>query len=337
MQIQHNISLQALHTLHLDVSARFFYRWQENDKLDELLAHAKNYKRTIWLGSGSNTIFLQDVDDGLVVQIATNGIEVIEEDEQVRISVSAGNNWHQFVQYTLANGWYGLENLSLIPGTVGASPVQNIGAYGVEVKDHITRVFGVNTDNGEAFVMNNNECQFSYRNSIFKQSPHLLITEVEFVLSKQFIPHIDYGDIARVAQAIAGNEKLNANHVANAIIQTRKAKLPNPDKMGNVGSFFHNPIVPADYAKELLQKYPNMPHYPQADEKVKIAAAWLIEQAGLKGKKCGNMAVHQQQALVLVNTGGAIAQDVIDLKSLIQSTVLERFGIELICEPRFIT
>ncbi|MBR7059957.1 MAG: UDP-N-acetylmuramate dehydrogenase [Neisseriaceae bacterium] len=337
MNIQHNISLRPLHTLHLDVAARFFYRWENADKLDELLAHAQEYERVIWLGSGSNTIFLKDITDGLIVQIATNGIQVIDEDEYVRIRVSAGNNWHQFVQYTLSQSWFGLENLSLIPGTVGAAPVQNIGAYGVEVKDYIVSVSGVNTLTQERFVMSNDECQFSYRNSIFKQLPHLLITKVEFRLSKQFNPHIDYGDIARIAQTIADSEKLNANHISQAVIQIRQSKLPDPDKIGNVGSFFHNPIVPADYAKQLLQKYPNLPHYPQSDGKVKIAAAWLIEQAGLKGKKCGAMAVHQQQALVLINTGKAIAQDVIDLKNLIQSTVLERFGIELISEPRFIT
>ncbi|MDO5687556.1 MAG: UDP-N-acetylmuramate dehydrogenase [Neisseria sp.] len=338
MNFQQNVSLKALNTLGLEVQAALFYEWRDPVVLSDLLNAAAACNKVHWLGGGSNTVFLRDFD-GLVIHIATRGIQHrFTGEHTVLVTAAAGEVWHDFVQHTLANGWYGLENLSLIPGTVGAAPIQNIGAYGVEVRERIHRVFGVDTVSRQPFTLDQEACRFGYRDSIFKSEAarHYVITAVEFALDTEFTPRTAYGDLAQHAAQLAHGETISARHVADAVIAIRRSKLPDPHQLGNVGSFFHNPILPASLAKVLLQQYPDAPHYPQIDGRIKLAAGWLIEQAGLKGARAGGMAVHEQQALVLVNRGDATAQDVLDLTAHIQKTVRNRFGIMLQPEPLFI-
>ncbi len=338
MDIQYNISLKPFNTLGLDVRAAAFYQWTDIAVLPALLNEAARYSKVLWLGGGSNVVLTGDFD-GLVIQIATRGIRhTICDEHSVLVTATAGEIWHGFVERTIKNGWYGLENLSLIPGTVGAAPIQNIGAYGVEVSERIKRVFGINTATRKPFILSQEQCLFSYRNSIFKQDAErrLLITAVEFQLSTYFNARTEYKEVAERTAALAQGKVLTARHVADAVCAIRREKLPDPHKLGNVGSFFHNPIVPARFADKLLQQHPHMPYHPQPDGRVKLSAAWLIEQAGLKGMTSGGMGVYEKHALVLVNHGNATPQDVLTLSQHIQTTVHQRFGIQLQPEPRFV-
>ena len=239
---------------------------------------------------------------------------------------------------TLNRGLSGLENLSLIPGTVGASPVQNIGAYGVEVKDVIDSVRCFDVDSGRFAVLSNAESEFAYRESVFKQAAkgRYVIVAVTFVLNEQFELKARYGDLAAVLQENCGNRAPEAKDVSQAVCQIRSSKLPDPAVLGNVGSFFKNPVVSAEAAEKLLATYPQMPHYPQADGSVKLAAGWLIDQCGLKGYRIGGAAVHDKQALVLVNQDNASAENVRDLEKYIQDCVKNRFGVALQAEPNWL-
>lgn len=338
MNIQHNIALKNYNTMGLNVLAKYFYPFTDNTQLADLLEEIKKYPNIYFLGGGSNTVFLRDFD-GLMVHIATGGIEYQKtENNQVLVRANAGENWHKFVQYTIEQGWFGLENLSLIYGTVGAAPVQNIGAYGVEVKDRIRRVFAVNKETGKPLILHNKECNFAYRNSIFRQpeNKNLLITAVEFALDTEFQPQLAYGDIFDTAKKIANGKPITAQIVANAVIQTRQAKLPNPADLGNAGSFFRNPIISNTQAFELKQQYSDMPIFAVDDKHSKISAAKLIDLAGLKGITQGGAAVYHKQPLVLVNKGNATPQDIVDLCRHIQKVVKEKFGVTLLPEPVFV-
>ncbi len=324
-------------TFGLPCKAAYYTELHDEGSLNAICSLPEFDRNTVlWLGGGSNIVFAGDYH-GLVVRLATKGIKLMAEDgDHVWVEAQAGEVWHDFVQYTLAQGWSGLENLSLIPGTVGASPVQNIGAYGVEVKDWIESVRCFDLDTMQFVVLGHDDCGFAYRDSLFKQAGkgRFVITAVRFRLNKHFSANTVYGDVAKILQQQGG--EITAQAVADAVCRIRRSKLPDPKILGNVGSFYKNPIVDAAVAERLLRDYPNMPHYPQTGGKVKLAAGWLIDQCSLKGHRIGGAAVHDKQALVLVNCGHAVAADVRALSDFVCSQVLQRFGVALDCEPSWL-
>ena len=333
---QHDYSLAPHTTFGLPARAAHYIELTDSGDLPEICRLPEFDAATVcWLGGGSNVLFMQDFPS-LVVRMATRGIRELEHTpDSVLLEAQAGENWHGFVQSSLQMGLGGLENLSLIPGTVGASPVQNIGAYGVEVKDriHSVRCFDVQTQ--EWRELSNAECRFAYRDSIFKHEgrQRYVITSVVFRLDTQFVPNVKYGDLAQVLAEQCGGRAPTAQDVAQAVCAIRRSKLPDPAVLGNVGSFYKNPLVDAAHAQTLLAQYPQMPHYPQPDGRVKLAAGWLIDQCGLKGKTIGGAAVHDKQALVLVNKNRATAADVRALSDEICRIVAQRFAVDLQPEP----
>ncbi len=289
------------------------------------------------LGGGSNVVFCGDVDR-LVLHVALSGREVVDEDAHAtRVAASAGENWHAFVRWTLEQGLPGLENLSLIPGTVGAAPVQNIGAYGLELAERFDHLEAVDLDSGDTLRLNRDDCRFGYRDSIFKQAlaGRVLITRVVFRLPRPWQPVLGYADVAAWL-AERGIATPTAMQVSDAVIAIRQQKLPDPAQAGNAGSFFKNPVVDTAIAQRLLAEHPHAPHYPQPDGRTKLAAGWLIDQCGWKGRALGPVACHDRQALVLVNRGGATGADVRRIAERIQADVQARFGIALEPEPIFV-
>ena len=297
-------------------------------------------RRRFVLGGGSNLVLTGDYD-GLVVHMAIAGRALLGEDAEAwYVRAGGGERWHDFVQWTLAQGWPGLENLALIPGTVGAAPIQNIGAYGLEVAERFHCLDAFDMQTGETTRFDRAACRFGYRDSVFKQEGwhrdgRFVVTGVSFRLAKQWQPLTRYADIALEldTQNITAP---SAQDVANAVIAIRQRKLPDPAQVPNAGSFFHNPVVDATTVQALLAKHPNMPHYPQADGRCKLAAGWLIEQAGWKGKNLGPVGMYEKQALVLVNRGGATGADVTALMHAVQRDVRSTFSVTLTPEPIFI-
>ena len=337
MNLRHNADLQNHNTFALPVRAAALCTLTDEQALAQIVRLPEYHADTVlWLGGGSNIVFGGDYP-GLVVHMANKGISHTEggDGNRVYVTAAAGEIWHDFVQYTVAQGWSGLENLSLIPGTVGAAPVQNIGAYGVEVQDTIAwvRCFDLATQN--FVILHNADCGFAYRDSLFKQAGRgrYVIVAVCFALSRRFEPRLHYGDVAAVAARLAAGAPLSAAMVAQAVCQIRQSKLPDPKVLANAGSFFKNPLLAADAARALLAQHPAIPHYPQTDGSVKLAAGWLIEQCGLKGFAVGDAAVHDKQALVLVNRGQARAADVAALVRIVCQQVRQRFGVALEMEP----
>lgn len=328
--------LSALNTFGLPARAAALCVLEDAERLPEIMQLPEfNRDKVLWLGGGSNILLMRDYD-GLVVRMANKGISAPQAAAggAVRITAQAGENWHDFVQHTIALGLSGLENLSLIPGTVGAAPVQNIGAYGVEVEACIEAVQAWDLDQGQLAWFDHAVCRFAYRNSLFKQSGgRYVITAVSFVLSGQFEPKLHYGDVRAEAQIVAGGKPLSAAIVAEAVCRIRRRKLPDPAVTGSCGSFYQNPIVPAEQAAALKQQHPALPVYSLPNGQAKLAAGWLIDQCGLKGWREGAAAVHRQQALVLVNLGGATADDVRRLSDHVRSCVHKRFGVWLEPEP----
>ena len=296
--------------------------------------------RLMLIGCGSNLLFLDDFD-GYLMKSDIKGIAVKRETaDEVLVEVGSGEICDEFIAEAIRRGWYGMENLSLIPGQIGAAAVQNIGAYGVEAKDVIEEVKSIRLDDCSERIWKREECRYGYRQSIFKNElqGQYVITRVTFRLSKHFEPKLQYGGlVGAVGQAGLSPDTLTAEELRNIIIDIRRAKLPDPKEQGNAGSFFKNPVVTKEKAEQLLAEYPTMPHYPADGGKVKLAAGWLIEQAGWKGKSLGPAAVHDRQALVLVNKGGATGRDIQRLAEAVQKDVNERFGIELEPEVNFIT
>jgi UDP-N-acetylmuramate dehydrogenase len=284
------------------------------------------------LGEGSNVLFLEDYS-GTVIINRISGIEVTEENDAWHLHVGAGENWHHLVENTLQQGMPGLENLALIPGCAGSSPIQNIGAYGVELKNVCHYVDCVDLISGEMHRLDNSQCQFGYRDSIFKHEyqNHYAIIAVGLRLPKQWQPVLSYGDLARLDA-----ENVTPQEVFDAVCHMRMTKLPDPRVNGNAGSFFKNPVVDAEQAAVLLAAFTNIPHYPQPDGSIKLAAGWLIDQCQLKGYKVGGATVHQQQALVLINESGASSLDVVGLAHLVRQRVGEKFNVWLEPEVRFI-
>ena len=340
MQVLHKVDLTALNTFGLKASAASFCVLDNADRLPEICKLPEfNRDSVLWLGGGSNILFGQDYQ-GLVVHIANRGVrEVRRENGHVWLEAQAGEVWHDFVLATLEMSLCGLENISLIPGTVGASPVQNIGAYGVEVKDVIDRVRCFDLDSGSFFELDNAACRFAYRDSMFKQEGkgRYVIVSVVFKLHQHFEPKIRYGDLADVVQKLSINRAVNAKDVSDAVCQIRASKLPDPKLLGNVGSFYKNPVVSSEQAASLLQSYPQMPQYIQLDGSVKLAAGWLIDQCKLKGYAVGGAAVHDKQALVLVNRNHASAADLKALSDKICITVKEKFSVDLEPEPNWLS
>jgi UDP-N-acetylmuramate dehydrogenase len=333
--IHENFPLDRLNTFGLPARARFFAAPATEADLQALLktVAARNLPLMV-LGGGSNVILAGDFP-GLVLQPAMRGIQCLSEDAQYfLVEVAAGEVWHDFVQYALAQGWYGLENLSLIPGSVGACPIQNIGAYGVEVTDHFHSLTAIEIATGKFREFTHAECRFSYRDSVFKQelAERYIITRVRFQLLRKAAVKTAYGDIQQQL-ALMGLTEPTPLQVAAAVIAIRQRKLPSPQVIGNAGSFFKNPVVSAEQLARLQQAHPDLVAYPQGD-KAKLAAAWLIEQAGWKGRRLGPVGSYEKQALVLVNHGGASGADIMALAHAIQADVEQRFGVHLDMEPR---
>lgn len=333
--IHDNFPLDSLNTFGLPARARFFAAATTEAELQTLLRMATARQLALMvLGGGSNVIFAGDFP-GLVLQPALRGIHCLSEDAQYfLVEVAAGEVWHDFVQYSLAQGWYGLENLSLIPGSVGACPIQNIGAYGVEITDHFHSLTAIEIATGESREFTHAECRFSYRDSVFKQelSDRYIITRVRFQLLRQPAVKTAYGDIQQEL-ARMNISTPTPQQVADAVIAIRQRKLPSPQVIGNAGSFFKNPVVSTAELARLQAAYPAIVAYPQGD-KAKLAAGWLIDQAGWKGRRLGPVGSYEKQALVLVNHGGARGADVLALAQAIQADVAQRFGVHLEMEPR---
>lgn len=338
MDIRRHTDLRPLHTFGLSAVAEYFTELHDQNDLPKLSSLPEfRHGRVVWLGGGSNLLFRGN-HDGLVVKIATRGIREIRRDRDfVWLEAQAGENWHGFVCETLKRGLSGLENLSLIPGTVGAAPIQNIGAYGVEIKDtlHSVRSFDVNS--GCFIELSNADCRFAYRDSLFKrQAGRYVVCTATFKLARRFSPKTAYGDLAAVLADICNGRSPTAEDVAQAVCLIRRSKLPDPAVFGNAGSFFKNPQLDAAAAGVLLKKYPRLPCYPQENGSVKLAAGWLIEQCGLKGFRIGGAAVHDKQALVLINTGQSNAQDLMALAEHVRNEVCRKFGVDLETEPNWI-
>jgi UDP-N-acetylmuramate dehydrogenase len=320
LEIQQNISLKEYNTFGISVNAKRFIKVTSVYELQQLL---KTEKELFLLSGGSNMLLTKDIEK-LVVHLDIKGVSIDKEDENaVYLTVNAGEGWHEFVLWCISNDYGGIENLSLIPGNVGTCPIQNIGAYGVEVKDTITKVEGLEISTGTLVSFSNKACKFGYRNSIFKNTHKgkIILTAVGFKLTK--IKHqlnTSYGAI---------EAELTTKNILDAVITIRKSKLPNPKEIGNCGSFFKNPIISKNLFLTLQKENPTIPNYPISETEIKIPAGWLVEQSGFKGKRFGDAGVHEKQALVLVNYGNASGKEMHRLAKKIQATVYNNFKISL--------
>lgn len=332
--MEHNYPLLSHNTFGIDVTAACFFEYESAGELRRLIASGSLTRPFLHIGGGSNLLFTKDYE-GMILHSRIGGIEVTAEtDDDVTVRVGAGVVWDDFVAWCVEHRLYGAENLSLIPGEVGASAVQNIGAYGVEVKDIIVSVETLNIDGTER-VYTTGECDYAYRDSIFKRAgmKNVFVTYVSFRLSKKEHYKLDYGTIR---EELAKYPEVNLKTVRQAIIRIREDKLPDPKVMGNAGSFFMNPVVSRVRFEALQEEYPQMPFYELADGQVKIPAGWMIDRCGWKGKALGPAAVHEKQALVLVNRGGAKGHDIIALSDAVRASVRDKFGIDIHPEVNFI-
>ncbi len=338
MDIKKDTSLQNLNTFGLNVNSKHFIELNSVDKaIDFVKSDIKRYDKTLVLGSGSNLLFTSDFE-GIVLKVNIPGIHVVKEDDNhFWLKVGAGVIWHDLVNSCIRANFGGIENLSLIPGTVGAAPIQNIGAYGVELKNTFEALEAINLENGKKKYFTNQECKFGYRDSIFKHElkDKYLITNVVVRLTRNPIVNIKYGNIQE-ALLKTGKDEYSIKDVSDAIINIRKAKLPDPDKIGNAGSFFKNPIVKVELFNAIKQSYPEIPSYKQSDDSIKIPAAWLIDQCKLKGIQHKGAAVHVDQPLVLINNNNATGQDIVELSENIRQKVKNEFGILLETEVRIV-
>lgn len=336
--IEENVSLKPYNTFGLEASARYFTEITEAEQLISLLKDpARASLKKLFLGGGSNILLLNDFD-GLVIKISIKGINITEETtDHAILQAGAGEIWHEFVLYCIERNLGGVENMSLIPGTVGAAPMQNIGAYGAEVKDTFQSLEALNLETLETEVFDRERCAFGYRESFFKHEgrDRYVILNVRFKLSKKPEVNVAYGAI-RQTLAEMGVESPTIRDVSNAVIRIRKSKLPDPAEIGNSGSFFKNPEIPREEYLKVREKHPDIPGYEVSDTIVKVPAGWLIEQAGWKGKRFGQVGVHDKQALVLVNFGGGKGSEIADLAARIQFSVSEKFGITISPEVNFI-
>lgn len=337
MQIHSDYSLLRHNTFGIDVKCRQFVEYNDENELRETLKMLKENTEAPWLhiGGGSNLLFTKDYP-GTILHSGIYGKEIIEEsDESVLLRVGAAEDWDKLVEWCVEKGLHGLENLSLIPGEAGASAVQNIGAYGVEVESLIEKVETLKVETGEARIFLHDECEYGYRTSVFKQhhKGKFIVTHVQYRLSKQFLPQISYGALKNLSK----NPDMppTAAEVRNEVIRIRREKLPDPAEIGSAGSFFMNPVVSESQFQALQSQNPDIPHYP-AKGGIKVPAGWLIEQCGWKGKQLGQAGVHPRQALVLINLGHATGAEIAQLSRKIQEDVAERFNITLHPEVHFL-
>ena len=338
MQMQQNVSLRNLNTFGLESEARFFIEVDSVNALAEILKDEtlKTIPKFI-LGGGSNVLLTKHID-ALVIHPNIKGITKIREDDDfVWIHAGGGENWHAFVLYCVENQYAGIENLSLIPGTVGAAPMQNIGAYGVEIKEVVETVETISINTAEIRNFSSQECRFSYRESIFKTDlkGEYIITGVVFRLNKKAQFNIEYGDIQKTLQEMEV-EDISIHAISEAVIRIRKSKLPDPAIIGNAGSFFKNPEIDKAQFDELKKDFEELPGYPTGENKIKVPAGWLIEKAGWKGYRDGPIGVHERQALVLVNYGGGSGEGIKALSEKILESVESKFGIQLTTEVNFV-
>lgn len=337
-KIKQNVSLKPYNTFGIEASAKYFIEVTSLDELKDLLKDTslKDIKK-LFLGGGSNILLLNDYD-GLVIKISIKGIEVIEDTiDYTILRAGAGEVWHEFVLYCIDQNLSGIENMSLIPGTVGAAPMQNIGAYGAEIKDTFHSLEALNLETLEIETFDTEKCRFGYRESFFKHEGKgkYVIVNVSFKLSKISQINVSYGAIQQTLNEM-NIQNPTIKDVSNAVISIRRSKLPDPAEIGNSGSFFKNPEIPRKQYLELKEKFPAIPGYEVSEEVVKVPAGWMIEQAGWKGKKIGEVGVHDKQALVLVNFGSGKGQEIADLAKEIQKSVKEKYGIEISPEVNFI-
>ena len=330
MQIQTQVQLKPFNTLNLEAIAAYYSRIQSTDDLIAALEFAEQQQLNVLILSGGSNMLLPEQIDALVLHMDIQGIEMLEGNEQHQcLRVGGGQVWHDFVLWTTEQKFYGLQNLALIPGLVGASPVQNIGAYGVEVGEFIHAVEVYDRKLKKFDSIPASDCHFSYRHSIFKDDPtRYVITHVTFKLLKQVNLKLNYGDL----KAAVG-DNLTAENLQQQVIRIRQSKLPDPKEFPNVGSFFKNPIVNQQVFYQIAVHFPDLPHYPQANDQVKMAAGWLIDQAGWKGKQLGPVGMFHKQALVLVNYGHASLTDVRQTYGAVQQAVWDKFKIMLEPEP----
>lgn len=334
--IQENVDLQSLNTFGLKARARYFCHADSELALKEALQFAKAHELALLVMGGGSNLLLREDFSGLVIRVALTGIDCEVRDEQsVIVDVASGENWHEFVAHCLASGWYGLENLALIPGSVGAAPIQNIGAYGVEVGDFIDGVRVLDIATGQRQILSREACEFGYRDSVFKRSlsGNTVILGVRFRLRRQARPNIRY---AALAEALQGR-KADPQRIFETVCAIRRSKLPDPTRLGNAGSFFKNPVIDAALYARLQQTAHDIPGFVSADGKsVKVPAAWLIERAGWKGRAVGGAAVYERQALVIVNRDNASAEDVVRLATEIMASVHQQFGVVLEPEVQWV-
>lgn len=330
MRVEQNFPLRDYNTFGLDITTHYFVQVESVSDLEKFHASPlQKIQPRIILGGGSNLVFRSDYK-GLAIHSAIKSIDVIEDtDEHVMVKAGSGLEWDSFVEHCVSNNWGGIENLSDIPGCIGAAPVQNIGAYGVEAKDHITEVHCFELRTGRFKIFTNTECLFGYRDSIFKKDgfQNYFVSHVCFRFSKK---HKIIGEYGRVHDELKKFDSVDIKLVRKVITDIRRSKLPTTDELGSAGSFFKNPVVSADYFAELSSKYPDIPHYKiNGTNRVKIPAAWLIEKSGLKGYRNGQVGTFVKQPLVIVNYGGASGEDIVALADLIQKKVAKNFGIRL--------
>lgn len=328
-----NSSLHSFNTFGIQANAKHIAIVESLQALRDAWNKAVHQQQpVIILGEGSNVLFLRDFD-GTVIINRIKGVKVSEQQDAWLLHVGAGENWHQLVRDTLEQGMPGLENLALIPGCVGSAPIQNIGAYGVELKQFCQYVDCIDLSSGHAVRLDAAQCQFGYRESIFKQPgyKHYAIVGVGLRLAKAWQPELSYGALTQLSP-----ETVTPRQVFDSVCDMRISKLPDPKIHGNAGSFFINPVIDAKQAEELVVRFPAIPHYPQPDGQVKLAAGWLIDQCQLKGHQIGGAAVHRQQALVLINSDQATSEDIVDLARYVRQQVGNKFGVWLEPEVRFI-
>jgi UDP-N-acetylmuramate dehydrogenase len=332
IDLRQDVDLLNLHTFATPARAEYLTEISSTEDASEVAAHLKTHPtETLVLGGGSNVLFRKNVD-GLVILNRIKGIEQVgETDSHYLVAVGAGENWHSFVEHCIGQQWCGVENLALIPGNVGASPMQNIGAYGVELESVFDHLEAVELTTGEVHQFSKDDCRFGYRESIFKKAPHkgrYIITKVIFRLRKQPDLNTSYGAIEQELERM-GVSELNIRSVADAVIRIRQSKLPDPKKIGNAGSFFKNPVIDETHFQRFHAAHPDAPNYPAGEGMYKLAAGWLIDQAGWKGHREGPIGVHDRQALVLVNHGGGKGGDVYALSQRILEDVEVKFGVTL--------
>jgi UDP-N-acetylmuramate dehydrogenase len=331
-----HFNLQKFNTLAVPAHASFFVSVKNDEELREALVFARTEKLPLLLLGGGSNIVLRDDFPGLVIHIKSQGKEVVgEDDDYVWLKVAAGENWHQLVEYSLANAFYGLENLSLIPGSVGAAPIQNIGAYGVEIRELLVELTALDIGSGLLVTFTNDSCQFGYRDSIFKNAlkDRYVITSVTLRLHKNPRVNVTYPALKAVLADLP-EEEITPERVSRAVVAVRTNKLPDPAEIPNVGSFFKNPIIPRDAYEALQLHHPDVVAYDAGEGKAKLAAAWLIDRAGWRGKEAEGAAVHKDQALVLTNPHKNSGSAVLMLAELIKQSVLDQFGVQLEMEPR---